>query len=72
MGSVFYRSLYFLKWDANRASNKSYFLILNSVDTYRASQTIYLKRLQGMVIQSGHGDRDGHTFNKRPALRSGD
>ena len=33
-----------------------------------ASQTVYLKRLQGMVIQSRHGDRGGYTFSKFFAL----
>jgi hypothetical protein len=29
-----------------------------------------IKRLQGMVIHSRHGDRDGYTFNKFSAPRS--
>ena len=42
---------------------------ISQVDIYRASQTVYLKRLQGMVIHSRHGDRDGYKFNKFSALR---
>src|SRR4029434_5728686 len=32
----------------------------------RASQTVYLKRLQGMIIHRGHGDCDGYTSALRP------
>ena len=46
------------------AKRKLYPLILTA-----GSQTIYRKRLQGMIIHSRHGDRDGHTFNKFSALR---
>ena len=49
------------------AKRKLYPLILTA-----GSQTVYLKRLQGMVIHSRHGARDGYTFNKLSALRSGD
>jgi hypothetical protein len=58
---------YFLSKKAN--NHQSFKRKLYSIDTYRASQTIYLKRLQGMVIHSRHGDRDGYTFNKFSALR---
>ena len=40
-------------------------------DRWGASQTAYRKRLQGLVIHSRHGARDGYTFNTS-ALRSGD
>jgi hypothetical protein len=46
------------------AKRKLYF-----VDTYRASQTIYRKRLQGMVIHNRYPFLDGNTFNKFSALR---
>jgi hypothetical protein len=49
---------------AMSALGKLYALILTA-----GSQTIYRKRLQGMVIHSRHGDRDRHAFNKFSALR---
>ena len=44
---------------------------ISQVDIYRASQTVYLTRLQGMVIHNRHPFFDGNTFSKFFALRPG-